>query len=90
VSADGEEVVVSRLAAQTTEQVGALLRELIENTERRSDVERQVLDTEQLPPVGKYWHLFGPKTRRHAVRRLFFGNRRNGDRLSGRQVHIPK
>ena len=90
VSADVEQVVVSRLAAQTTEQVGALLREIVENTERRADLERRVLDTEHLPPVGKYWHLFGPKTRRHAVRRLFFGSRRNGDRLSGWQVHIPK
>jgi len=90
VSADGEQIVVSRIVAQTTREVGELLQEIIANAERRADLERRVLDAENLPPVGKYWHLFGPKTRRHAVRRLFFGNRRNGDRLNDRKVHIPR
>lgn len=88
VSASGEGITIGKDASQMLSEIAAIIREIIVRAEYRAELEAEVLISESLPPVGKYWHLFGPRTRRNVVRRFLFGDRRHGERIANAKVAV--
>lgn len=88
VSASGEGITISKGVSQMPSELAAIIREIIAKVEFRAQLEAEVIASESLPPVGKYWHLFGPRTRRNVVRRFLFGDDRHGERIAHAQVVV--